>query len=63
MRRCCVNEKLQIPAAICGARRFQFQFPQNGILVTSLDYQAIISAVCGLGYVSYEGYEKIEKQI
>jgi hypothetical protein len=26
-----VNEKLQIPTAICGTPRFQFQFPQNGV--------------------------------
>jgi hypothetical protein len=31
MRWCCVNEKLQIPTAICGTPRFQFQFPQNGV--------------------------------
>ena len=26
-----VNEKLQIPTAICGTPRFQFQFPRNGL--------------------------------
>ncbi len=35
MRWGCVNEKLQIPTAIRGTPRFQFQFPKNRVVGNS----------------------------